>query len=254
MKLSIFTTATDPYQRLDPYHEAMASYQDIADEIVEVGKDWPKEFKWDYIGQQFQNAYEMCTGDWVIHADLDYIFHENDIDRIRKTLELNSQQPAMSFFKYQFVLIDRYTLKSHVVIAVNRGRFKHRIRFNSGGDLCQPSLDGLELEPADVPSARIPFYNYDFSFKTESVIRNDFGRFARAWGRQFGDYKIGGPDDESAFRYFLDMQLGRFHGRDHRQIALADHPKYITNRIGTMKPDQFGYSLFGHTQPASYFK
>lgn len=33
---------------------------------------------------------------------------------------------------------------------------------------------------------------------------------ARAWQRKFGDYKLGGPDDESAFKKFMSMQLGRY--------------------------------------------
>ena len=31
-------------------------YNYFADEVVIVGKDWPQEFKWDYIGQYFKMA------------------------------------------------------------------------------------------------------------------------------------------------------------------------------------------------------
>ena len=44
MKLSIFTTMTDPESRMDPYREALKCYEEFADEAVIVGEDWPEEF------------------------------------------------------------------------------------------------------------------------------------------------------------------------------------------------------------------
>src|SRR3990167_4861081 len=103
MKLSIFTTATNPIDRGDLI-EAITCFNEIADEVIyvdggnyrfdgerdiawfeapkmkEVLCPWPKEFSWEFIGEQFQRGYEACTGDFVIHADLDFIFHENDYD------------------------------------------------------------------------------------------------------------------------------------------------------------------------------
>ena len=72
MKLSIFTTVTDPIRRGEHYHESMKCYQDLADEVivvnggsqitntmgaVYVNYKWPQEFEWDFIGKQFQRGY-----------------------------------------------------------------------------------------------------------------------------------------------------------------------------------------------------
>ena len=122
MKLSIFTTATNPSSRGDLEQPAMKCYTELADEIVyvdgsgdlpndnitkhnetthgyrtdlkELHYKWPKEFSWEFIGQQFQRGYEACTGDWVIHADLDFIFHERDFRAIRMACENNPDVPA----------------------------------------------------------------------------------------------------------------------------------------------------------------
>ena len=45
MKLSIFTSTTNPEERMDPYHEALSCYEEFADEVVTVGKNWPEEFQ-----------------------------------------------------------------------------------------------------------------------------------------------------------------------------------------------------------------
>ena len=93
-KLSIATTYTNPEERMDPWKEALTCYNDLADEVVRTGENWPYEFSWDYIGKTFNESYELATGDWVIRMDLDYFFHENDFQGIRKVLSENFDKPA----------------------------------------------------------------------------------------------------------------------------------------------------------------
>ena len=66
MKISIFTTMTNPQKRMDPYKEALKCYEDFADEVIIVGENWPEEFSFDYIGKTFQEGFDLCKGDWVI--------------------------------------------------------------------------------------------------------------------------------------------------------------------------------------------
>lgn len=260
MKLSLFTTATDPVRRGDPYREALENYQ-FADEVIVVdgGRtwleedlppaqfyrfNWPYEFEWHLIGQQFQRGYEAATGDWVIHADLDFFFHENDFDNIRKVCEQHNNEPALSFWKYQIFTPDRYNLKSRLVVAVNKGKFKDRIRFDGGGDLCQPTLDEKYIDPIKVPEARVPIWNYDEVFKTQEQIREDKGRFARAWQRTFGAYKLGGPDDDSAYAEWFLMVEGRYQ-KHLNPLKMDSHPQSIQQRLSELLPENFGWDAFG---------
>lgn len=286
MKLSIFTTVTDPIRRQDPFMEAMRCYADIADEIVvvvgdqihepKIGSDdfilseesynipeylikltemvevakkvkivnhvWPNNFSWPFIGQQFQRGYEACTGDWVIRMDLDYFIHELSIKRLYDLLENSPDQMAFSFFKYQFLLVDRYNLKSRSVLAVNKKKYGNDIRFDSGGDLCQPSYKGKELTPDSVPEARVPFWNYDFCFKEKETIERDWKRFRRAWQAHF-------HKDLRTFRSFM---RGKFQNRSWQKVPLIAHPKYITDKVANITPEQFGYNMFGLTKERAY--
>lgn len=274
MRISVFTTMKDPEKRGDLYKQAIESY-DFADEIIVIdggshakngstsrqyGKWrkithwWPKEFSWEFIGQQFNRGYEACSGDVVIHADLDFIFHEKDYTAIREACQrmLDTKSPAMSFYKFQFILPDRYTLKSRLVIAVNKRDFGDRIKFNSGGDLCQPSLDGKELKPDDVVEAQVPFYNYEKILKTREQIEEDVGRMARAWYRHFGTYKLGGPSDASAFDEWLKMTVGRFYGRSHEFIPIQDHPRCMQDTIKDLRPHQWGYDGLSYLERNNY--
>lgn len=271
MKLSIFTTITNPAWRGDNYEDAIKCYEDLADELIIVNggntdheqniiddlktrtlfEKWPTEFNWNLIGQQFQRGYEACTGDWVIHADLDFIFHEQDFATLRQAMEDNPDAPALSLWKYQFILPDRYNLKSRLVVAVNKGKYGDRIRFDSGGDLCQPSLDGVEIKPDDVPEARVPIYNYEKLLKTKEQITDDVQRMARAWLRHFGTAKLG--LDENAYDEWLRMVKGRFQ-KPQEFIKLEAHPKYVQETIKNLKPENWGYSGFGELEVNRYAK
>lgn len=278
MKLSIFTTIGRPISRGDAWKPAFDSYMGLADEVIVVDGNtvtdsndpdfikgygenegfykkiysWPKEFGWPLIGQQFQRGYEACSGDWVIRADLDMIFHERDYRAIRMACENNPDAPALSFWKFQFVLPDRYNLKSRIVIAVNKKKFGDRIRFDSGGDLCQPSLDGDYISPADVPEAQIPVYNYEKIIKTPRQIADDQGRMERAYLRHFNYTQMGSDgSDQDAYNKWVEAQKGKFN-KPHKYIKLTDHPKVMQDTIINLTPDQFGYNGHGYLEENKY--
>ncbi len=251
MKLSIFTTITRPEQRGDNVADALSCYNDVADEVIVIdGKDtWPQTFSWNLIGKHFQKGYEQATGDWVIHADLDFIFHEKSIEQLRKVLEENNNEPALSMWKYQFILPDRYNLKSRLVLAVNKAKFGDRIRFDSGGDLCQPSLDGLYINPSHIPESRIAFYCYEKMTKNKQQVEDDVKRMADAWYRYFMHYKLG--TDRTAYREWLKMVVGRFK-KPQQHILLHEHPIYVQETIKALEPTQWGYNGFDNLELNDY--
>lgn len=274
-KISAFLTIKDAHQRRDTYLECIRSALNFADEVVVIDGGssdgsperirrlgdrrirvhyypWPEEFEWAFIGEQFQRGYLECTGDWVVHLDADYIIHEEDAPRLRQAFEQHATAPALSFWKYQFIRADRYSLKSRLVVAANKGKFGRQISFTGGHDLCAPALNGTYLSPDDVPEARVPFYNYDWLRKTKQVATRDLGRFARAYQRSFGKYKLGGPDDASALREFTKMQYGRAEARATKRLKLEEHPLAIQATLQGLEPVDFGYDGWGRFPKVPY--
>lgn len=267
MKLSIFTTQTNSDHRGDNAADALECYTELADEtvIVEGGfpiyhngnltqdgdkehpeflmYHWPKEFSWEFIGQQFTRGYEACTGDWVIHADIDFLFHESDFGKIRQALRDYPNAPAVSFYKWQFILPDRFNLKSRLMIAVNKKMYGDRITFSGSGDLCQPQLDGKDLSLNEMPQAGVPFYNYEKLTKTKDQIIDDVERMDRAYQRKF-NRPLYSSDDRTAYEGWYKMVSGRFN-KPSQKIKLSQHPKYIQETIKNLTPEQFGYNGFG---------
>lgn len=267
MKLSIFTTASNFVERQDPYRQALSSYVDLADEVVvmwgckplddktynnkvvHLHHDWPLEFKWPFIGQQFTRAWQACTGDWVIHADLDFIFHEKTMDDIRSFITKNRNELAIEFHKLQFLLVDRYRQKSKLVLAVNRAKYGKRIRFDGGSDLCQPSYMGKTIENA--LKSNLCFYNYDYCFKTMKVASRELHRMAKACNRFWPEKQWGWESEEAALKAFMKQQLGRLSNRQ-VHLAIDKHPKYMRKLIENITPKQFGYNMWGFTDQIAY--
>ena len=242
--LSIFTTMTNPEERMDPWEEALNCYNDLADEVIIVGKDWPDEFAFEHIGKTFQEGFDKCNNDWAIRMDLDYFFHEKDLSKIRKILTENTESPAVSFPQYQFFTADRYQIKTKICVALNKKYFPN-IKLNGGGDLCLPTLNGERIHPKKVPFFRIPLFQYDSMFRTKEILAQDRARFARAWYRQFNEWGVrgGGTPEEAFDAWFLEVKM-KYKKHTHK-ISLKKHPKYIREKINDLDSSQFGFSAFG---------
>ena len=98
MTISSFITITRPKERGDLFDQCYKAASGFSDEVVVIDGDgtWKKEFNWKIIGEHFQKGYETAKGDWVIHLDTDFIFHENDYDAIRNVLAGLEDYPAAS--------------------------------------------------------------------------------------------------------------------------------------------------------------
>ena len=244
MKVSIFTTMTNPQKRMDPYIEALKCYEDFADEVIIVGKNWPEEFSFDYIGKTFQEGFDLCTGDWVIRMDIDTFFHQNDKDKLYKILSKNSDSPGIAFPKFQIFTPDRFNIKAKMCIAFNKKSYA-KIKLNGGGDLCDPTLDGNLLNQYNLPNERMPIWNYDSVFKTKEIISADRARFARAWKSYFDNWgNRGGGSEDEAFKAWFMMIEDRY--KKHTlKLKIHNHPKYIIEKIKNLEEKQFGYDAFG---------
>ena len=243
-KISISTTMTDPDKRMDAWKEALNCYNDLADEVVVVGEDWPYEFSWDYIGKKYHEGFEKCSGDWVFRMDLDYFFHENDLNYIKELLDKNSDSPAIAFPRHQFFTPDRYQIISYVCVAVNKRKYPN-IKLDGGGDLCLPTLNGELINPKSMPISKAPIWNYEMMFKTKEIIFDDRVRYAKAWFAYFHNWGIfGGGTKEEAYAAWFELIKERYSKHVYK-VKIDEHPKYIKDRLSQITPDQFGYDCFG---------
>ena len=119
------------------------------------------------------------------------------------------------------------------------------IILNGGGDLCQPTLNGVQLLHKNYPTLNSPLYQYDSILRTKEIISNDRARFARAWFRHFHDYgDRGGGEPAEAFEAWFEMILKRYKFHVNK-LKIDDHPKFIKETLNSLQDNQFGHSAFG---------
>ena len=242
MRISIFTTVTEPIRRQDPFKEAIRSYKDIADEIIiinggeeylleenciEIKSKWDFSFNFEHIGKQFQKGYEACTGDWAIKMDLDTFIHENDIEALKHALDTHSDHPAVSFVKMNWVKEDLFIPKARTIFAVNKKLCGDRLKWDASITKSKPSLDGKEIEIKTIPDS-IAVYNYHFATKDKEQITEDRYRFAKAWERMTGSKEWGSQSPVAAYEHFKNECIDRASKYTPTKI---NHPKYITNYL-----------------------
>ena len=244
MKVSIITSFTDPDSRMDPWKEALLCYENFADEIIVTGQDLKHEFEFSDIARMFQQGFDLATGEWVVKMDIDTFLHEKDFKKIHQLMKIYKDYPAISLRKFQFYSPERYHMKSRMPMILNKKKFK-KIKFNGGGDGCDPTFGGVHFNEKNVPISNISFWNYDFIFKTKKIISEDRARFARAWEKTYGNYgERGGPSPEEAFDAWFQMVINRYKKHIFK-MKISEHPIFIQKKLIDLTSEQFGYDLFG---------
>lgn len=244
MKLSIITSYTNPEERMDPWQESIKCYESLADEVIIVGQNFKQEFNFSEIGLMFDEGFEKATGDWVIKMDIDTLIHENDFESLIASIKKFDEYGALSLRKFQFFTPYRFHTKSRMCMVLNKKKYKN-IKFNGGGDGCDPTINGVHLNEKNTPRLRIPFWNYDSTFKTKEVISRDRARFARAWFRTYGNFgNRGGAEPEQAFEAWFKMISDRF-SKHVFKTNIDKHPIFIQNKLKNLNENQFGFDLFG---------
>lgn len=251
--LSIFTSMTNPELRNDPWKEALECYKYFADEVVIVGKDWPYDFSWDYIGKTFQEGFDKSNSDWVMRMDIDYFLHEKHLKKIRQSIEKFSDYPAISFPQYQIFTPERYQIKTRLCLLFNKKKFKN-IKLNGGGDMTLATLNGNLLDPKKVPMVNIPIFQYESTFRTKEILMEDRLRFAKAWFKFFGEYgSRGGETADLAYEAWFKEIKQRYPKHCFR-LDINDHPKFIISKLDNITHDQFGFNAFGLQGETSFSK
>lgn len=274
MKLSIITTITNPEERQDPYIESIASYLDVADEVIVVngGRQtrmedfqtkiklvnlpWPEAWNWKELPIHLNAGLQAATGDWVIKMDIDQMFHENDVDEIRRRLS-EIKKPTATFQKMSVLPHDTFLQKGEVAVAINKALVGDSICFgvdpNEYTDLCSPIHQTSTQD--DVPHGRvvhfnecgrtgISIWNFDYTFKTQEVTKKEFLKFSLAYEKFFGMTKWGHTEDQ-ALEVFMEMMQDRYRKATYKITDDSVLPKYIRKKYSELTDDQFGHSGWG---------
>ena len=140
-KISCHANITNPETNGYPYIECLKSYLAFADEIVLVdggttdgslekiqalspniriieGLKWEYDFDWTILCRNLNTGFQACEEGWTFKFDLDYIFPEWEVEKLRKAVE-SASHPLIWIGKWNFTTIDRCYEKDYYLIHIN---------------------------------------------------------------------------------------------------------------------------------------
>jgi len=286
VKISAHTNITDPILSGYPVLESLRSFANLCDEVIVVdggstdgslekiakidkvriiqGEKWERDFDWRVMGKNLQIGYEACQYDWVFHFDVDYIFHEDNVMKLKEIIA-RSHLPAIELRKVNFVLVNENYFKDHYPLLLFKKQYPV-LCYGIGKDekdhtsatFLRPTIrssnqkekDGLYHGEALMRSTvrthieDVDVFTYDFTFMNKEQVIEQRNRFDNSL-RKF--YRQGPVSKETSFKIFVDMMRYRhFLCKGNRGIKLEQHSKFIRERVKSIKPEMFGHSFFGY--------
>lgn len=282
-KISCHANITNPISQGYPIIESLRSFANACDEVIVVdggstdgslakirkipkvkvirGAKWERDFDWTIMARNLQIGYEACSGDWAFHFDVDYIFHEDEVGRLRTAVE-KAYLPIILIKKINFVLSDECFTKGWLPILVNKKEYPN-LGYGIGKDrkgkkvgtflwsIVKRKLreDGLYTgEAINRNSARlhmsdIKIYTYDFTWMMKEQIIEQRIRFEEALARFRGqDKKVSKKD---VFDSFISTMKHRHNKCGGIKIIPDMHSIFIRKKIRDIKLNQFGFNGFG---------
>lgn len=240
--------------------ELTAHHPKLEKQLVWQHYSWPDDWDWTEIPKHMNHGLSVAKllhADWAIRFDADWIFNPIETKRLRQALLHGLQtHPLASLQKFSTVLVNSLYQKGAQPIAINLHAYPKIVlgkNIAEKTDLCYPIRpigrmwrgvpEGDGFPDTAILKTGVPFYNYDYCFKTETNTRREFFRFSKAYFKTFGTYWLG-DSEQAAIEKFIVMMQGRLK-RSVYSWETEDHPRPIRAKVSSITPEQFGYSGWG---------
>jgi hypothetical protein len=212
MKVSAFTFIRNGQILGYPFLQSIQSILNIVDEfIINIGKSEddtlsliksinnPKiriiESNWNdsmqdkgYVyGQQKMIAQFNCSGDWAFYIEGDEVYHEDDLEKIRKSMELHLNNPDVEALIFDFIHF--YGNTNSILNSPGWYRSEARIIRNSVRSYAPDGLFWLVLgsnKKGRYPKAKhtgVSCYHYGWA-RTEDQMNLKSSKVQKYWGKQ----------------------------------------------------------------------
>lgn len=291
MKLSAHCNIKNPKSWGYPYLESIQSFLDLCDEVVVVNgvepddgsveeikklrgaeklkiiyEPWPDDWIWDQLGISLQRGFAECQGDWVFKFDVDYVFDSEKISYLRDVIDKCERRrippKAIGLRKCNFVLADRYFIKTRYPLLVNKKGYSN-ICYGINYETCDfmGALDRVEIkngmamgwsiaeQPELIINCNAEVFCYDFTFMDLATVERIRKIFELAKAKyedpMMSERRIKIVQND-ALEKFARMMKNRVESNElHYLTKITQHPIYMHEKLNNLTKEMFGYNMFG---------
>ncbi len=255
MKISGFSYIRNGFEYDYPFLESINSVLPVCDEfVIAVGdsKDGTREAienmnsskiriidtVWDeklrengkIFAQQANIALDSITGDWGFHIQADEIIHENDVDKIKKAVDVYDSDPRIEGLLFDFLnfwgsyYYIHNTRKAHRceirIIRNNKNIRSYKdsqgFRKYSGREAYESGEKGEKLQ---VKKINVPVYHYNY-VRSPELMKEKADHFHRFW-----------HNDEWLEKNLSDTKQFDFNDVDDIIPFTGTHPSVMAERV-----------------------
>lgn len=278
-KLSVFCCATNPLESGYPIYESVASFINVADEIIVIyGRDeneseeellkmsnkikliktnsWPVDWSYNVMTEHFNIGLNSCTGDIAFKFDIDFICRCDDLgnhDEFREKIFSNIE-------KFHVIQIPRinYLIGGYFSYCKNIGPYainkylleKDKKKYYIGvKGYCNTICIEDTYNEAIIEEDKFAIMNYDCTFMNLDQYIDKQYRWFMAYFKQFKtlskfNIDIDTVEDKNKLLTFCQDRMKIKRTNIYINKGYDENPSIIRERIKNLTDDKFGKSCF----------
>lgn len=288
MRISFFTTATEPFKYKYPIIESIKSIIPLADEIIIIyGRresesekqllelspiikiintdNWNEEWKYDTMTEHLNIGLDNCTGDICIKFDIDFIFgstnKEKFINQIKKTRNRYHVYylPRINFMNKKYGSIYKKGLYAINATLLRKDNKKFKIKIVNYTNTI--NIDNIYNQHI-LSDKEMYVYNFDCTFMDKETLKKKYFYWYNAYNLYYGNLDLFDlltsdlNDKTNLMNKIISKKIKKIKNKlDLNEfIEIDEYPFIIQEKIDNLDETQYGYNYFGYLRELYYSK
>ena len=278
MKISFFTTATEPFRYKYPIIESIKSIIPIADEIIIIyGRQeyisekeilelspkikiintnkWNIEWKYDTMTEHLNIGLDNCAGDICIKFDIDFIFSSDNQEKFAEQFKkIRNRYHVFYLPRINFMNKKYGSLYKKGLYAINVTLLKKENKIYKIGikNYCNTIIIDSSFNYHIFTDKDMYVYNFDCTFMDKETLKQKYFYWYNAYKLYYGNLELFElpTDDLCDLTQLMNKFISKKIIKIKNKIALNEfieidrYPDVILDKINKLDETQYGYNYF----------
>lgn len=280
MKISFFTTATEPFKYKYPIIESIKSIIPLADEIIIIygrresesenqllelspiikiinTNNWNEEWRYDTMTNHLNIGLNNCTGDICIKFDIDFIFSPTNKEKFANQFKNTINRyhvyylPRINFMNKKYGSIYKKGLYAINTTLLKKDNKKYEIKIKNYANTISINNSYNQYIISD---KEMCVYNFDCTFMDKETLKKKYFYWYNAYNLYYGNLDLFelSSNDLNDITHLMNKIISKKIKKIKTKLELNEfleirqYPAIIQEKIDNLDETQYGYNYFGH--------